>query len=78
MESDTTSLCQHYGNILRANGLAKRTIDNYQCSLRGFVRFLGDRPLQSATAEDVVAYQIQIASRGDVRASGFPSFRARA
>ena len=45
MESDTVNLCQHYGDILRARGLAERSIVNYQYSLKGFVEFLGARPL---------------------------------
>jgi site-specific recombinase XerD len=64
MESGTASLLRHYGDILRANGLAKRSIDNYLYSLKGFVRFLADRRLETATPEDIVAYQIQIASGG--------------
>jgi site-specific recombinase XerD len=64
MESDTLHLCRHYGDILRAKGLAERSIVNYQYSLKGFVAFLGGRPLRSACAEDVRAYQIQLASQG--------------
>ena len=64
MRTDTASLVQHYVDILRANGLAKRSIDNYTYSLKGFVRFLEERPLESATPEDIIAYQIQIASQG--------------
>jgi site-specific recombinase XerD len=32
--------------------------------LNGFVKFLGERPLAGASAEDIVAYQVQIAARG--------------
>lgn len=64
MESDATDLCRHYGDILRARGLAERSIVNYQYSLKGFVEFLGTRPLRSACAQDIRAYQIQIASQG--------------
>ena len=49
---------------MRANGCSERTIDNYLYSLNGFMQFLGERPLTSASAEDIVAYQVQIAARG--------------
>jgi site-specific recombinase XerD len=49
---------------LRANGCSERTIDNYLYALKGFIRFLGERPLTSASADDIVAYQVQIAARG--------------
>lgn len=64
MQSDTASLFQHYADILRANGLARRSIDNYLYSLKGFTRFLDERPLRGASADDVVAYQISIAAAG--------------
>ena len=41
MESDVATLLQHYGDSLRADGLAIRTIENYEYALRGFVRIWG-------------------------------------
>ena len=49
---------------MRANGCSERTIDNYLYALKGFTRFLGERPLASASADDIVAYQVQIAATG--------------
>jgi integrase/recombinase XerD len=64
MTPDATNLSRQYADLLRANGCSERTIDNYLYSLNGFVKFLGERPLTSASAEDIVAYQVQIAARG--------------
>jgi len=64
MTSDATNLARQYADLLRANGCSERTIDNYLYSLNGFVKFLGERPLTGASAEDIVAYQVQIAARG--------------
>jgi site-specific recombinase XerD len=33
-------------------------------SLKGFSRFLGERPLTQASADDIVAYQVDVAARG--------------
>jgi site-specific recombinase XerD len=64
MTPDATILSRQYADLLRANGCSERTIDNYLYSLNGFVKFLGERPLTSASAEDIVAYQVGIAARG--------------
>jgi site-specific recombinase XerD len=64
MTPDATILSRQYADLLRANGCSERTIDNYLYSLSGFGKFLGERPLTSASADDIVAYQVQIAARG--------------
>lgn len=63
MREDAIELCRRYTDILRARGRADGTIDNYLCSLSGFVEFLGERSLTTATSDDIVAYQIEIAAR---------------
>jgi site-specific recombinase XerD len=64
MTPDATILSRQYTDLLRANGCSERTIDNYLYALKGFTRFLGERPLTSASADDIVAYQVQIAATG--------------
>jgi site-specific recombinase XerD len=64
MTPDATILSRQYADLLRANGCSERTIDNYLYALKGFTRFLGERPLTSASADDIVAYQVQIAAAG--------------
>ena len=64
MTPDATVLSRQYTDLLRANGCSERTIDNYLYALKGFIRFLGERPLTSASADDIVAYQVQIAAGG--------------
>ena len=64
MTPDATTLCRHYTDILRAAGRSERTIDNYLYALKGFTRFLHERPLDQVTASDIVAYQVEIAARG--------------
>lgn len=64
MTPDATVLSRQYADLLRANGCSERTIDNYLYALKGFTRFLGERPLTSASADDIVAYQVQIAATG--------------
>jgi integrase/recombinase XerD len=64
MTPDGTILSRQYADLLRANGCSERTIDNYLYALKGFTRFLGERPLTSASADDIVAYQVQIAAGG--------------
>lgn len=64
MREDAIELCRRYTDILRARGRAERTIDNYLYSLNGFVEFLGERSLRVAKADDILAYQIEIAARG--------------
>lgn len=50
--------------MLRASGRSDRTNDNYLYALTGFARHLGERPLHTASAQDIVAHQIQAAARG--------------
>jgi site-specific recombinase XerD len=64
MTPESTSLSRQYADLLRANGCSERTIDNYLYSLKGFCRFLGERSLREASAEDIVAYQVDLAARG--------------
>lgn len=64
MTPESTMQCRHYADVLRASGCSERTIDNYLYSLKGFCRFLGERPLADATAGDIVAYQVDVAARG--------------
>jgi integrase/recombinase XerD len=64
MTPDAANLSRQYADLLRANGRSERTIDNYLYSLNGFVKFLAERPLTGASAEDIVAYQVQIAAGG--------------
>jgi integrase/recombinase XerD len=64
MTPDATILSRQYADLLRANGCSERTIDNYLYALKGFTRFLGERPLTNASADDIVAYQVEIAACG--------------
>lgn len=64
MTPESTILSRRFADLLRANGCSERTIDNYLYSLKGFTRFLGERPLGDATADDIVAYQVDVAARG--------------
>jgi site-specific recombinase XerD len=64
MRPEDIELSRRYADILRVRGNAERTIDNYLYSLKGFVAFLGERPLASATADDIVAYQSAIKASG--------------
>jgi site-specific recombinase XerD len=64
MTPDATMLARRYADLLRANGCSERTIDNYLYALKGFARFLGGRPLSEATADDIIAYQVDVAARG--------------
>ena len=63
MTPDATVLSRQYTDLLRANGCSERTIDNYVYALKGFTRFLGERPLTSASADHIVAYQLDVAAR---------------
>jgi site-specific recombinase XerD len=49
---------------VRRSGCSERTIDNYLYALKGFTRFLGQRTLTAATADDILAYQVDVAARG--------------
>ena len=64
MRPKDIELSRLYADILRARGNADRTIDNYLYSLKGLAQFLGERGLESADADDIVAYQIEIAASG--------------
>jgi len=64
MTPDATMLSRRYADLLRANGCSDRTIDNYLYALKGFTRFLGERPLSETTADDIIAYQVDVAARG--------------
>lgn len=64
MTPDATDLCRQYADVLRAGGRSERTIDNYLYSLKGFTKFLGERPLDRATSDDILAYQVDVAARG--------------
>lgn len=61
---ETTTLSGRYARYLLAEGRSPRTIQNYQYVIEGFARFLGERPLEQATAEDIFAYQVHVAERG--------------
>lgn len=61
---ETTTLSGRYAGYLLAEGRSPRTIQNYLCAIKGFTRFLGGRPLEQATAEDIFAYQVHVAERG--------------
>jgi site-specific recombinase XerD len=64
MTPDATMLSRRYADLLRANGCSDRTIDNYLYSLSGFCNFLGERSLRETTADDIIAYQVNVAARG--------------
>jgi integrase/recombinase XerD len=64
MEPKAIELSRRYADILRARGNSERTIDNYLYALKGFVHFLGKRPLTTASADDIMAHQIAIAASG--------------
>ena len=64
MTHDAIELCRRYADVLRAKGSSERTIDNYLYSLKGLAEFLGERPLDTAGAKDIVAYQIDLAAHG--------------
>ena len=70
MTPETTTLSRRYADFLLAEGRSERTIENYLYALKGFSRFLGERPLTMATADDIVAYQVNIAARGLSDSSG--------
>ena len=70
MTPETTTLAGRYADFLLAEGRSKRTITNYLYALKGFARFLGDRPLTDATANDILAYQVDIGARGFSDSSG--------
>jgi len=54
MRPEDIELSRRYADILRVRGNAERTIDNYIYSLKDFAAFLGERPLASATAGDII------------------------
>ena len=63
MTQEITTLSARYADYLLAEGRAERTIDNYLYALKGFARFLGARTLTQATADDILGYQVDLASR---------------
>lgn len=64
MTPDATMLSRQYADLLRASNCSERTIENYLYALRGFTRFLGERRLTAASADDIIAYQVEIAACG--------------
>lgn len=64
MTPETITLSRRYADFLLAEGRSERTIENYLCALKGFSRFLCERPIVEAQAEDIIAYQVHIAARG--------------
>ena len=64
MRPEDIELSRRYTDILRVRGNAERTIDNYIYAVRGFAQFLGERPLSSATADDIIAHQLAIKASG--------------
>ncbi len=64
MTPETTTLSRRYADFLLAEGRSERTVENYLYALKGFSRFLGERPLVEATADDIIAYQVHVAARG--------------
>lgn len=64
MKPEDVELSRRYADILRVRGKAERTIDNYLYAVKAFAQFLGERGLRSASADDIVAYQIEIAASG--------------
>ena len=64
MRPEDMELSRRYADILRVRGNAERTIDNYIYAVRGFAQFLGERPLASARADDIIAHQSAIKASG--------------
>lgn len=64
MRPEDIELSRRYADMLRVRGNSERTIDNYIYALKGFAQFLGERPLASATADDIVAHQSAIKASG--------------
>src|SRR3970282_2545896 len=64
MRREDMELSRRYADILRTRGNAERTIDTYLYAVKGFAEFLGERGLGSGNADDIVAYQIEIAASG--------------
>ena len=64
MTSQATEWTRRYADVLRAANRSERTIDSYLYSLKGFDRFLGERPLGEATPQEILGYQVDVAARG--------------
>jgi site-specific recombinase XerD len=64
MTEEATILSRQCADLLRAGGCSERTIDNYLYALKGFTRFLGERSLREASADDIIGYQVDVAARG--------------
>jgi len=64
MRPEDIELSRRYADILSVRGNSERTIDNYVYAVKGFAQFLGERPLSSATANDIIAHQSAIKASG--------------
>jgi site-specific recombinase XerD len=64
MRPEDIELSRRYVDILSVRGNSERTIDNYVYAVKGFAQFLGERPLSSATANDIIAHQSAIKASG--------------
>jgi site-specific recombinase XerD len=64
MRPEDIELSRRYADILSVRGNSERTIDNYVYAVKGFAQFLGERPLSSATASDIIAHQSAIKASG--------------
>lgn len=64
MRPEDIELSRRYADILSVRGNSERTIDNYVYAVKGFAQFLGERPLSSATADDIIAHQSAIKASG--------------
>lgn len=64
MTHETTTLSRRYADYLLAGGRSERAIETYLYVPDGFARFLGERAITEATAEDILAYQVDVAARG--------------
>lgn len=57
-------LLEQLAAALAACGRTPRTIDNCRYPVGSFGRFAGERELTEATADDIMAYQLELGSRG--------------
>ena len=65
MRPEDIELSRRYADILRTRGNSARTLDNYLLyAVKSSAEFLGERGLGSASAGDIVAYQIEISASG--------------
>ena len=61
---DFASHAKHFEDSMRAAGRAERTVASYLTALTCFDRFLKPRSLDDASAGDIVAYRLDLGSRG--------------